>query len=105
MTVRITDEMLIFVSTGAPYTVLDANRVRRILAAGGIKDVELHRTEIEQIADLRLRARLATQQANAIEARGPMPACTCKVEDHIVVDTYGCPLGHKPNEPLPEPVE
>lgn len=98
MTVEITDAMLAQVGTGA-HTLENVGRVRRILAAAGVEDVELHKLEIQQIRLLRAQQAELAAAAEKLFAAGPMPFCRCEPKDDgsgLIGNTYGCKLGHRP---------
>lgn len=93
MTVRITTKML-FTVGGGGVTAESVDRVRRILEAGGVEDVELHALEVAAVTRLREQARLATASADRILASGPLPEHACEVsESGRVTATNDCPVG------------
>jgi hypothetical protein len=95
MATRITDAMLVAVA-GRPDSAESVRRVRDILKAAGVTDVELHPVEIERVRQLRTEQALCATMADAILAAGPLPPCTCTLDDSgLVAKVNGCPLGHK----------
>jgi hypothetical protein len=105
MTTRITTEMLLVVGAGG-VTAENVGRVRRLLAAAGVEDVELHALEVEAVKRYREQARVALASADKLLAAGPLPTHTCvtAVDDGPVTATNGCPVGccaGKPRIELP----
>lgn len=98
MVTKITDEMLNNIGAHESASVWKA---RRILAAAGVTDVELHSMEIAQAVKYAEDARVAMQGLRRILALGPAPAeHTCELRDDGRVVWHGdCPFGCRPGEP------
>jgi hypothetical protein len=101
MTIRITTDMLN--ALGGAYTAENVRRVRALLSAAGVADVELHPLELAELHRYRESERVARSGAERIVALGPMPPHTCSVSEHGFVHEHNdCPHGCRPNEPRRE---
>jgi len=95
MATKITDEMII--TANGSFSLEAVGKVRRILAAAGVTDIELHRLEIEALRKHREQARLSTAAADRYLASGPLPGHTCIVNHNGTVNDAGnCPFGCRP---------
>lgn len=95
MATKITDQMLI-IAAGS-FLPEAVGKVRRLLAAAGVTDIELHRHEVEAVRTYREKARSYTAMAEKLLAAGPLPDHGCIVDDHgLVTDAGDCPYGCKP---------
>lgn len=96
MTIRITTDMIN--TLGGAYTAENVRRVRALLVAAGVADVELHPLEIIELQQQRDRERMARAQAERLLALGPMPPHTCTLGDdgHVNVNN-NCPHGCQRN--------
>lgn len=72
MPVKITTAMLDKLHSQHDY--MGCLKLREILSAAGVTDVELHVYETQKIKQLREEAAQITKRADGIEARGPWPA-------------------------------
>lgn len=98
MATRITDAMII--AANGSFSLEAVDKVRRILAAAGVTDVELHRLEIEQVRKHREQARVSSAAADRYLASGPLPDHTCIVNHNGTVNDAGnCPFGCRPQAP------
>lgn len=98
MATKITDEMII--AAASSFSLEAVGKVRRILGAAGVPDVELHRLEVEAILKHREQARVHTGAAERYLASGPLPDHTCIVNDlGVVADAGNCPYGCRPQAP------
>jgi hypothetical protein len=98
MTTKITDAMII--TAAGSFTLTAVDKVRRILTEAGVRDVELHRLEIEALRKCREQARVSDAAANRYLASGPLPDHGCIVDvDFVVTDAGNCPYGCRPEAP------
>lgn len=70
--VKITTEMLDKFNAGHNFVAV--TRLRELLEPVAREPIELHIYELAELRDLRQRVTMLTEKADAIEARGPMPA-------------------------------
>jgi hypothetical protein len=95
MTTKITDPMIL--AAGGVFTLEAVSKVRRILDAAGVTDVELHRLEIDAVRKYREQARADTAAAERFLSGGPLPDHACLVdEDGVVTHAESCPYGCRP---------
>lgn len=98
MATKITDEMII--AAAGSFSLEAVGKVRRILGAAGVPDVELHRLEVEAVRKHREQARVHTGAAERYLAAGPLPDHGCIVDDlGVVIDVGNCPFGCRPKAP------
>lgn len=99
MATRITLRMVFMVSSGG-VTLENVDRVRRVLEAAGVEDVELHALEVDAVLRYREGARLKLAAADRLLAAGPLPEHTCEViPDGTVSATNDCPVGCNAGRP------
>jgi hypothetical protein len=81
-----------------------ARRVRDVLTAAGVADIELHPLEIKALLGYREQERAARAMAEHYLALGPLPEHTCTVdEDTELVTVHAeCPYGCRINLPRVE---
>lgn len=94
MTTRITTQML-FAVGGGGITVENVGRVRRILEAAGVADIELHALEVANVLHYREQARLLLATVDRLLAAGPLPEHACEIFESsgIVQQVNDCPVG------------
>jgi len=98
MPTKITDPMII--TAAGSFSLEAVGKVRRILDAAGVADVELHRLEIEAVRKHREQARVSAAAAERYLASGPLPDHGCIVDDKgVVTDAGSCPYGCRPTAP------
>jgi hypothetical protein len=97
MPIVITTDMIN--ALGGAYTAESVRRVRAVLSAAGVGDVELHPLELDELHRCRQSERAARAQAERIVALGPMPLHCCELGDDGHVETHNdCPHGCRPTE-------
>lgn len=98
MATKITDAMIL--AAGGAFSLEAVGKVRRILDAAGVTDVELHRLEIEALRGHREKARMYAAAADRYLASGPLPDHGCIVDgEGVVTDAGNCPLGCRSEAP------
>lgn len=97
MATRITTGMLD--ALGGAYTAENVRRVRALLSAAGVADIELHPLELAELHKCRDNERAFRAQAERIVGRGPMPYHACTLGDDGHVETHNdCLHGCRPTE-------
>lgn len=84
---------------GGAHTIENVSRIRALLSAAGVGDVELHPLELASLQRWRESERAAYAAVQRIVSLGPMPPHCCELGDDGHVETHNdCPHGCRPKE-------